>query len=93
MKVFDVEGQELGTWCGDDTAQEYLDGEHLDGGCFDLVVKVDPAAVDGESRLIHLRLLGSLVVHNPVMCDFLPLVLGHFLAVNEVDGVGAVVPA
>ena len=91
VKVLEVQAQESGVWCGDDAVQEHLDGEQVGGGCSNVAVEVDSAAVNGELRSIHLRLLGLLFAHNPVICDLLSLVTGHFLAVDDVYGVGAVV--
>ena len=93
VKVLEVKAQESGAWGGDDAVEKHLDGEQVSGGYANVAVEVDSAAVHGESSFIDLQLLGSFAAHNPAVGDILPFLPRHFRAVNEVDGVGVVIPA
>ena len=46
IKIFDVDGHELGVYCRDDAVEEYFDSDHIGCGCATVAWEVNAITAD-----------------------------------------------
>ena len=89
VEVFDVDGHESCTFCGDDTVEENLGGQHVSCGCAAIARISNSVAANRKADAIWVIFLRSVVCNKTSIRDVFSVVRWYLVGWDEDYSVGS----